>query len=52
VVIRSEIIYARDLKELEKDLMTMSIKMLKLEIVSKIWSLLLKARTLIIAIFK
>lgn len=51
MVIRSDIIHARDLKDLEKELMTMSIKMLKLETVPNIWSLLLKVRTLITGIF-
>lgn len=50
-VIKPEIIHARDLKDLEKELMTMSVKMLKLETVHKSWNILLKGRTLITGIF-
>lgn len=46
-VIKPEIIHARDLKDFEKELMAMSVKMLKLETVHKSWNFLLKDRTLI-----
>lgn len=50
-VIKPEVIRARDLKDLEKELMTMSVKMLKLETVYNSWDFLLKSRALITGIF-
>lgn len=50
-VIGPDVIRARDLKDLEKELMTMSVKMLKLETVHKSWNFLLKGSTLITGIF-